>query len=98
MKRVKYSLHTTSEYGRDLRRILRHNARLAEKIVGCIEKMKLDPFSVTLKTHLVLLPSLGRVYSSRVTGDIRIIWTLKDENVILLFRVGGHSGSSKVYR
>ena len=98
MERIRYSLHTTSEYGRDIRRIFRKDVKLARKILSCIKKIRVNPFDASLGTHRVLLPSLGRVFSSRVNGDIRIIWTLHDRNIILLLRIGGHSGSSKVYR
>ena len=41
-----------------------------------------------------------RVYSSAVTGDLRILWQFHptEADTIELLDIGGHSGSKKVYR
>lgn len=46
-----------------------------------------------------------RRFSSRVTGNLRIIWryaekegSLKELQIISLVDVGGHSGAKKVYK
>jgi len=98
MEKNKYLLHSTNEFARELRKILKTKRDLARRVHITIESMKKDPFAGSLRTHFVLLPSFGRVYSSRVNGDYRIIWNFENGNVILLQRIGGHSGSSKVYR
>jgi len=98
MKKNKYCLHTTMEFARELRKILKNKRELARRVELTIEGIKIDPFTVSLRTHSVNVPSFGRVYSSRVNGDYRIIWTFEEEGVILLQRIGSHSGSSKVYR
>ena len=98
MSRANYFLHYTSEYERDFKKIVRKDKLLASRIINVSEKLIVNPFSVSLRTHIVRISSLGRVYSSKVSGDIRILWTLEEENIILLHRIGGHSGSSKVYK
>ena len=95
MKRVKYSLYRTKEYAKDLRKILKKNKDLTLRIERAVIRILRDPFSPSLRTHQVNIPSLGKVYSSRISGDVRILWTFEEEGVILLQRVGGHS---KVYR
>ncbi len=98
MKKSKYFLYRTNEFERELSKILRNRMELAKRVGIVIKRIKEDPFAVSLRTHSVKVPSFGRVYSSRVNGDYRIIWTLEEEDIILLRRIGGHSGSSKVYR
>ena len=98
MRRVKYVISKTRGYDRDLRKIFRKNRELFILIEDIVVRISRDPFSTSLRTHLVVIPSLGKVYSSRVTGDIRIIWILSSKKIIVLYRIGGHSGSSKVYR
>jgi mRNA-degrading endonuclease YafQ of YafQ-DinJ toxin-antitoxin module len=57
-----------------------------------------NPFLYSLGTHRVNTPKWGRVYSSRVTKDIRIIWDFKDKKlIILVLDIGGHEGSKSVY-
>lgn len=98
MKKNKYFLHRTNEFERELGKILKNKRGLARRVDITLERIKEDPFAVSLRTHSVNLPSFGRVYSSRVNGDYRIIWVFEDEDVVLLQRIGSHSGSSKVYR
>ena len=98
MNRANFLLHYTSEYERDFKKIARKDKSLALKILDVSEELSVNPFSIGLRTHMVRISSLGRVYSSKVSGDIRILWTLEEEDIILLHRIGGHSGSSKVYK
>lgn len=58
-----------------------------------------DPFSSKLKTHKAETKAQGKRYSSRVNGDIRIIWDFQNNipHVIEIFDIGGHSGKTKVY-
>lgn len=98
MKKSRYLLYRTNEFERELRKILRNKRELARRVGIVVKRIKGDPFGGSLRTHSVKVPSFGRVYSSRVNGDYRIIWTLEEEEIILLRRIGSHSGSSKVYR
>jgi mRNA-degrading endonuclease YafQ of YafQ-DinJ toxin-antitoxin module len=40
------------------------------------------------------------VYSSSISGDLRIIWEFSENeiNIIDLLDIGGHSGSKSVYK
>jgi mRNA-degrading endonuclease YafQ of YafQ-DinJ toxin-antitoxin module len=98
MNRDNFLLHYTSEYERDFKKIARKDKLLASKVLVVSERLGVNPFSIALRTHIVRISSLGRVYSSKVTGDIRILWTLEKEDIILLHRIGGHSGGSNVYK
>jgi mRNA-degrading endonuclease YafQ of YafQ-DinJ toxin-antitoxin module len=98
MNRSNFVLYHTSEYERDFKKIARKDKLLASKVLDVSEKLSVNPFSVDLRTHMVRISSLGRVYSSRVSGDIRILWTLEEDDIVLLHRIGGHSGGSKVYK
>jgi mRNA-degrading endonuclease YafQ of YafQ-DinJ toxin-antitoxin module len=70
------------------------------KIVKVLQELSIDPFNVKLRTHKVESRLYGYVYSSRVSGDLRILWIFEDENdlIVLLLSVGGHSGKHKVYK
>jgi mRNA-degrading endonuclease YafQ of YafQ-DinJ toxin-antitoxin module len=97
MNRANFMLHHTSRYERDFKKIVRKDKLLASKVRDVSEKLSVNPFSIGLRTHIVRISSLGRVYSSKVSGDIRILWTLEEEGIIILLHwVGGHSGGSNV--
>lgn len=62
--------------------------------------METDPKAPSLKSHMVNSSRHGKRWSSRVTGDLRIIWDFnKDKiNILDILDLGGHSGKNKVYR
>ncbi len=98
MSNIDYKLKVTSRFVREQKNLTKKNNILKKKVSICLKKMEIDPFSSSLNTHIVKIRSFGRVYSTMVTGDIRILWDIRDGNRVILFRIGGHSGSSKVYK
>lgn len=93
-----YILKSVSRFKRDFKGISKKDKKTTKRVIDCIEALKENPFNPKLDTHSVRISSLGKVYSSRVTGDIRIVWFFKSKGVIVLYRIGGHSGGSKVYK
>ena len=98
MKKNNFSINYTSKYEREFRKISKKDKNLARKILVVSDLLSLDPYSPKLETHIVNTSYGARTYTSRVSGDIRILWRFEDGNIILLLTVGGHSGSSKVYK
>lgn len=87
----RYTLSFSTKFERDLKSYRKDKLAL-EKIKNTLKILASDPFYPGLKTHSVNIQSVGDVYSSRVTGDIRIIWIFKDKKgfTIITLRVGGH--------
>ena len=98
MSRTTYTLKSVSKFERDFKKISKKDKRVAKRILKGIEELRENPFSSGLETHSVKTSSLGKVYSSRITGDLRIIWFFKSRGTIVLYRIGGHSGGSNVYK
>jgi mRNA-degrading endonuclease YafQ of YafQ-DinJ toxin-antitoxin module len=98
MKKSKYSIQATTRFQREYKKIVKGNREVEERFLSIIERLSVNPFGRGLRTHTVNISGFGRVYSSRVTGDIRIIWNFKDDTIIILHRIGGHSGSSNIYK
>jgi mRNA-degrading endonuclease YafQ of YafQ-DinJ toxin-antitoxin module len=84
-----------------LQKILKKNPNLKDKIDTAYEKLKNNPFDITLGTHKVNSKKFGLKYSSSITGDLRFIWDFDTENlkikIIQIFDIGGHSGVDGVY-
>lgn len=98
MRKSKYNIQATTRFQREFKKVVKRNSGLEEKFLSVIERLSMNPFNRGLRTHYVNISGFGKVFSSRVTGDIRIIWNFKDDTIIILHRIGGHSGSSNVYR
>ncbi len=93
-----YSIFPTKAFSRKAKKILR-TKQLQESFKRSIAIFEINPFAKGLFTHKVQSRKYGLMYSSKVTGDIRLIWNFDENNMILilLFDIGGHEGARKVY-
>jgi mRNA interferase YafQ len=81
-------------FAKKYKKLTTKNPLLKSKIKQTLDTLFEDPRSPTLKSHKVITPKFGMVYSSSVTGDIRIIWRYGVEQiieVIELIDIGGHN-------
>lgn len=94
-----YKLLSTKPFDKRYKNLIKRNSELAERFISVFEKLRDDPFEISLETHKVNSRKYGETFSSSVTGDIRVIWILDKEQtlIIILLDIGGHSGSKKVY-
>jgi hypothetical protein len=63
--------------------------------------LRVNPFYPSLKSHKTTTKTAkGKCFSSRITGDIRIIWNYNKNEIcaIDLINIGGHEGKDKVYK
>jgi mRNA-degrading endonuclease YafQ of YafQ-DinJ toxin-antitoxin module len=97
---IKYKLYHTKEFRRSVSRLTKKNQHLIDRIEKTLSIIQKYPFSKGLKTHKVLTRKYGRTYSSRVTGNLRLIWNFDKEKklIVILITIGGHSGKHKVYK
>lgn len=94
-----YQLQASKNFRKKFAKLITNNKVIETKINKSLEQLSKNPAYPGLKTHKVDLANWGNVYSSWVTGDIRIIWRLIDQYLILLLLdIGGHSGSKGVYK
>ena len=94
-----YKLNSSKSFTKKLKKLIENKRLELEVLNKSLQFLAKDPFSPALRTHKVNTRKLGKHYSSRIDGDLRIIWNFdQDKNlVLLLLDVGGHSGSDGVY-
>jgi mRNA-degrading endonuclease YafQ of YafQ-DinJ toxin-antitoxin module len=93
-----YEFTITKEFERSYKKYIKGDVGLKKIIDQKIIILTENPFSSSLKTHKVNTRNYGIRYSSRVTGDLRIIWDFFDNRTtIIALTIGGHSGNKKVY-
>lgn len=99
MRSSKYNLITTRCFKSRYLKLTNNNSEMKKRIVDFLKMLTLNPFSPNFNTHKIYSRQLGQRYSSRVTGDIRIIWDFdsNSKNGIVLLDLGGHEGKKKVY-
>ena len=80
--------------------IVENNEKLKKRLKTTLYKLASNPLHPSLESHKVNTPKHGVQWSSRITGDIRIIWKYgtSERLIIILLDIGGHSGSHKVYK
>jgi addiction module RelE/StbE family toxin len=94
-----FDLKFTPEFLKDYKKLTSKNKVLIKKINKTLVLLSKDPFYNSLKSHKVDTLESNDVWSSRVTGDVRIIWMYGEERkLIILLETGTHSGSNKVYK
>lgn len=95
----KYNLIFSSSYLRKVKKLIKQRRLTINKINSILFDLSDDPFKQSLKTHKVdAILGLDQ-YSSRIDGDLRMIWNFSDSRIqILILDIGGHSGKGKVYK
>jgi mRNA-degrading endonuclease YafQ of YafQ-DinJ toxin-antitoxin module len=91
--RVEY----TGRFLRSYKKLIVKDSKVRTKVILLTERLKENPYHPSLRTHKVNTSELGEVFSSRVTGDLRVLWIRKDKDTILFLLIGGHEGKGSVY-
>ena len=99
-----FELRFTALFRRKYKKLIRRNKTVEKQIDETLERLMVNPGDVTLRSHKVAHRN-RKAFSSRVTGDLRIIWSYSDSEVngsevkiLDILDVGGHEGSRSVYR
>ncbi len=81
-------------------KLIKKNPEIRKDIDKTIDFLTENPKNKVLKSHKVILKNKDIAFSSRVTGDIRIIWDYHNEETRILdiLDIGGHSGKNKIYK
>jgi mRNA-degrading endonuclease YafQ of YafQ-DinJ toxin-antitoxin module len=95
-----YRLSPTPYFKKKYVKLVKQNTVLKDKTLKVFEILQINPFTPALKTHKVDSKVKNGVFSSSITGDLRVIWQFcEDEiDVLDLLDIGGHSGTNKVYK
>jgi len=86
-----FSVEFSDLFSKQYKKLIKNNKILEKRIDTSLAKLMENPENVSHK--------VGDFWSCRVTGDIRIIWEYGGfKMVLLLLKIGGHSGTNKVYK
>jgi mRNA-degrading endonuclease YafQ of YafQ-DinJ toxin-antitoxin module len=95
-----FILSFKEKFLRKAKKLTKNNSILKKAVIKTIRLLEQDPRSPILKTHKVKDINSKTAFSSKVTGDIRIIWNYQDDkaNILDILDIGGHEGNNKVYK
>jgi mRNA-degrading endonuclease YafQ of YafQ-DinJ toxin-antitoxin module len=77
------------------------NLKLEKAVQKTFHLLEIDPKYRSLKTHKVDTKNHDNVFSSRITGDWRIIWAFDEPSktaTIICLELGTHGGANQVYK
>ena len=91
-----YQLELDKYFVKKYQKLTNNNPQIKKTAERTIINLSQDPRNPSLGSHKVNSPKFGECVSSRVTGDIRIIWRYKDKNkleieILELIDIGGHN-------
>jgi len=95
-----YRLNFGEDFWKTYKKLVQGNPLLLKKFEKTLDILSEDPFYPSLKTHKVDTKRNKNIYSSSVSGDVRIGWMFNqnDDLVILILEAGTHSGASQIYK
>jgi mRNA-degrading endonuclease YafQ of YafQ-DinJ toxin-antitoxin module len=95
-----YNLEYDKDFKKSFKKVIGKDVILIKKLKHALNTLINNPKNPGLRTHKVDTILETDVYSSWVTGDIRIIWRFDENNIatILCVRLGKHNGMNQVYK
>jgi mRNA-degrading endonuclease YafQ of YafQ-DinJ toxin-antitoxin module len=87
-----YNIIFTNQFLRKYKKLTKNNKSLQELTKKKIHQLSHDPFHPSLRTHKYNLD-----FSTRISGDLRIIWNFTNADTLAILNFGGHEGKTKVY-
>ena len=94
-----YKLLFKSGFEEGYRKLTKNNNELKKRVLKTLKLLSEDPLYPSLRSHKVNTKEFTNIWSSWVTGDIRIIWRYHQNVLVIeLLSIGGHSGRGSVYK
>ena len=94
-----FHINFTKYADKKTRKLISKNNSLQKFLLETLELLSESPFDFGLRTHKVNSRKYGLAYSSRINGDLRLIWDFDGQEVVFITiqDIGGHSGGNAVY-
>jgi mRNA-degrading endonuclease YafQ of YafQ-DinJ toxin-antitoxin module len=86
-----FSIRPLPVFRKKYSKISKKDRLVLRRINRAIKLLSVDPFYPGLKSHKTQTKEFGVRFSSRVTGDLRLIWDYDDKlKIIDLYSIDGH--------
>ena len=95
-----YTLIPTETFNLSYIKVIGKDQKKKKRTQKALHLLQQNPAYPSLKTHKVNTKTFGERWASWITGDLRIIWDFdeKQQLVILLLAITGHSGKHREYK
>lgn len=95
-----YAVQFDVNFAKSYKKVIKGDEILEKRFIKCIKLLAQNPKHPSLNSHKVDTIDKSDVWSSWVTGDVRLIWIYNQtqKSIIICLKVGTHSGANKVYK
>jgi mRNA-degrading endonuclease YafQ of YafQ-DinJ toxin-antitoxin module len=93
MNPVVFTVDTTKLFDKKYTKLVKKNPLIGIKFLKFIDLLTLDPKYPSLKSHQIDHSEYGKVWSSWVHDDLRVLWKYEGEVIVillLLLDIGSH--------
>ena len=89
---MEFNLRFSDNFLKQYNSLTKKDPLLKQKVKKLLKIIQVNPYYPGLHTHKVNNPTWGEVLSSRVTGDIRLIWTFDNNKrlTLIVLEIGRH--------
>ena len=86
-----YNIQPSPRFEKKFKKLVKKNLEIQNKIGKFFSLLAIDPKYPSLKSHQINHPDYGKVWSSWLHDDLRVIWQYDgDKIIILLLDIGSH--------
>ena len=99
MTETRFKIEFSEQFWISYKKLTKGDANLGKRIHKAVELLAQNPKHPSLNSHAVTDRNGNAVWSSWVTGDVRIIWIYDEQtkSLVVIINTGKHSGSSQIY-
>jgi len=91
MQKKLFIVDSTKLFDKKYSKLIKKNQSLEKKFLKFVDLLAIDPKYPSLKSHQVESSIYGKVWSSWVHDDLRVLWKYEGEQVVLLLlNIGSH--------
>lgn len=94
-----FRLDFDDSFIKNYKKLIKGNKPLEQKVEKALNLLMQDPKHPSLKSHLVISKFGESIWSSWVSGDVRIGWQYDSDKILTIYivTIGKHSGSTRIY-
>ncbi len=86
-----FQLNKDPRFDKKLEKLLRKNPDLKVRVAKTLKQLRHNPKHPGLRTHQINDSDYGKIWSSWLHDDLRVIWQYDgDKIIILLLDIGSH--------
>ena len=79
-----YKIERLPKFDKRYKKLVKKNFEIGDKVRKAVKLLMNDPKYPSLKSHQVNHPEYGKIWSSWVHDDLRVLWKYEGEKIVIL--------------